>query len=462
MFTKAYPNMFMIVALLALVLLPVRTVSAAPSFTVNSFLDEVDDNPGNGICQSASYTCTLRAAVMEANRTSGLGATIILPSGIYTLTIPASVADGEENGDLNLTAPLTGSPTITITGAGAASTIIDANQIDRVFHVHAGRVAAISDVTIRNGYFVPTAITSGGGINNEGSLTVSGATISANKATYGGGIYNSVLGNLTVINSTIRQNYADWAGGGIFNNGILDVLNSTLSQNTARAAGGGIGNAGKAKVSKSAIYGNSSNNGGGIFADTDTLYVINSTISQNYANNNGGGIYTGKYSLLAALYNTTIIDNDADHDRDQLGGIGGGVYSEAGSRFIVVNTIIAGNTILNAPIYNDCNGVLEAYGWNLLGDWTGCTIPNGVNAGLNEVTPIGPLQNNGGPTQTYALLPGSQAIDSTYDSLGCVDETGAQLTTDQRGFARPVGARCDVGAFEYSPLRYVYLPLTLR
>jgi hypothetical protein len=72
------------------------------------------------------------------------------------------------------------------------------------------------------------------------------------------------------------------------------------------------------------------------------------------------------------------------------------------------------------------------------------------------------LQNNGGPTQTYALLPGSNAIDSTFDNLGCVDDTGAKLTTDQRGFPRPVGTRCDVGAFEYSPLRYLYLPLTVR
>jgi CSLREA domain-containing protein len=456
---------------LLLFTLPVASkTQAAPTaatFNVNSVLDEVDDNPGDGICHTAADTCTLRAAVMQANRSGGLGATILLPSGIYTLAILASGANGEENGDLNLTAPLSANPAITIiTGAGAGSTFIEAPQLDRVFHVHPGRVAAISHVTIRNGY-VAKANTSGGGIYNEGSLTVSSVTISANKAAnYGGGIYNNETGNLTVINSAIRQNYADWAGGGIYNSGFLYVLNSTLSENTARAFGGGISNAGRTTVSKSTIHGNGSFNGGGISTGSGAtnLYVINTTISQNYANNNGGGIYASFLSILAAVYNTTIIDNDADHDRDQSGGIGGGVYADAGSRFIVVNTLIAGNTVLNAPIYNDCNGMLEVYGWNLLSDVTGCTFSgNGTTSwGGISLNKIGPLQNNGGPTWTHAILAGSTAIDTTIDSLGCVDETGLLLTTDQRGAPRPVGSRCDVGAFEYSPPRYVYLPAIIR
>ncbi len=99
---------------------------------------------------------------------------------------------------------------------------------------------------------------------------------------------------------------------------------------------------------------------------------------------------------------------------------------------------------------------------NLFGDMSGCTIPNVLNAGLISPNSIGPLQNNGGPTQTYALLPGSNAIDSTLDGLGCVDENGVQLTADQRGFSRPVGVRCDVGAFEYRPLRSLYLPVIQR
>ena len=466
MLKKIFPTMFMIVALLALVLLQVRPVSAVPTavtFTVNSTLDQPDDLTIPGTCHTAANTCTLRAAVMQANRTSGLGATIILPSGVYMLTIPIAGVDGEANGDLNLTTPSSGSPTITITGAGAGITIIDANQIDRVFHVHSDRVAVISDVTIRNGYLAG-ANADGGGIYNEGSLTVRRAAISANHVAVGqgDGINNAPLSSLTLVNSTLSQNSSDYFGGAIDNSGSLILVNSTLSQNTALTVGGAISSSGTLTIRSSTIFGNSSNDGGGIYTGTGIVYVINSTISQNYANTNGGGILKYGTSGLVALYNTTIIANDADHDRDQLGGIGGGVYSGAGARFMVVNTLIAGNTILDAPFSDDCNGTLEAYGLNLFGDMSGCTIPNVFNAGLISPNSIGPLQNNGGPTYTYALLPGSNAINTTLDVLGCVDENGVLLTTDQRGFPRPVGIRCDVGAFEYSPLHYLYLPLVMR
>jgi hypothetical protein len=107
---------------------------AAPTFTVNDTADDLADvNPGNGICSATPtppYTCTLRAAFMEASHTSGAGATIVIPAGTYTLGISAMPGDDETSGDLNLTTPASGNPIITITGAGAATTIIDANQID--------------------------------------------------------------------------------------------------------------------------------------------------------------------------------------------------------------------------------------------------------------------------------------------------------------------------------------------
>lgn len=468
-----YLTLFMAAALLMSALLLVPRALASPSavtFTVNSTLDEFDINFGDGICLTDSNLCTLRAAVNEANRISGTGATIFLPPGIFKLTILPDYYgfEGEGEGDLDLISPLTGSPMITITGAGPGLTIIDANKISRVFRVYPGRVAAISNVTIRNGYFAQGNLLNhdGGGIYNEGTLTVSNVTISANTVPGdGGGISNGRDSYLIVENSTISQNYSNQYGGGIDNGGILDVRNSTLSENTARFTGGGINGGGPIKVSKSTISGNGSNDGGGI-SFFGKLYVINSTISQNYANNNGGGIFADDCpcNTVAALYNTTIIDNDADHDRDQLGGIGGGVYAPGVARFIVVNTLIAGNTILNSPIYNDCNGMLEVYGFNLLYDETGCTYSGNGSASRGFITlnTIGPLQDNGGPTWTHALLTGSAAIDTTIDSLGCVDETGALLTTDQRSLPRPVGARCDVGAFEYNPLHYLYLPLVQR
>jgi hypothetical protein len=131
--------------------------------------------------------------------------------------------------------------------------------------------------------------------------------------------------------------------------------------------------------------------------------------------------------------------------------VGGGIYAQADSRFAVVNSLMAGNSA-DADTNSDCAGTFEAYGVNLVGDpaAAGCTTINadlGVIS-LNTIAPL--LQDNGGPTWTHALLAGSEAIDTTIDSLGCVDENGASLTTDQRGAPRVVGARCDVGAYEYA------------
>ena len=112
--------------LLAMTALAAQQALAAPAvlpFPVTSTVDDIDDNPGNGLCHTdplgpAAGLCTLRAAVMEANRTSGPGANIMLPAGIYTLTISADVADNDNKGDLNLTTPASGNPLIMIIGAG--------------------------------------------------------------------------------------------------------------------------------------------------------------------------------------------------------------------------------------------------------------------------------------------------------------------------------------------------------
>ncbi len=409
----------------------------AVTFTVNSTDDLPDTNPASGTCHTTANTCTLRAAVMQANRSSGVGATIVLPPGVYLLKIPASASFGDDtNGDLNLTAPPSGSPlaTISITGAGAATTIIDGNQLDRVFHVHPGRTATISGVAIRNGF--------GSGIINEGQLTVSDAVISLNTL---GGISN--LATLAVINSTITQNIG---GGGIFSGGPTVVTNSTISHNSSVGDGGGIFSNGNLTVRNSTISDNGAVNGGGI-RNQSNLVVINSTISQNHATNDGGGIYNFG---TANVYNTSIVFNSADIDRD--GGSAGGVFNNASATFNIRNSIVAGNDVGNTPIYDECIGTINLYGRNFFGEGafgTACslnlTIGSGV-AAFNFFTDLGPLQDNGGPTFTVALLPGSTAIDHGDPVFGCTDNNGVTIDTDQRGQPRAVGARCDVGAFEYS------------
>jgi hypothetical protein len=359
---------------------------------------------------------------------------------------------GEENGDLNLTKPAAGNPVITIIGAGADSTVIDGNQLDRVMNIDSNRTTSISGVTIRNGYLLNG---DGGGIQNYGNLTVHHCTISGNRTVNGrgGGIYNGV--SLTVADCTISSNQAV-GGGGLYNNGSggtqVEVDNSTIDNNGATGGGGGIYNAYPLTVSRSTISGNQTGgDGGGIF-NGDSFTLINTTISRNDANGNGGGhCNDGAAVAVVNLFNATIALNDADANADPLGGSGGGFYNYPNGTINLRNTLVTGNYVHNAPVYDDCTGTLNSYGRNLFWQVVGCTI-NTVSGNwgyLNDRLTIGPLQDNGGPTWTHALLPGSNAIDGGDPVQGCIGTDALPLPTDQRGGGRVTGANCDVGAFEY-------------
>jgi hypothetical protein len=328
---------------------------------------------------------------------------------------------------LNLTNPPSGSPVISLLGAGAATTIIDGNQRDRVFKIDEARTVVMSGLTIRNGLVNGD----GGGISNIGTLTVTQSTISGNHGNVGGGVIN--VGVMHLIQSTVAGNYGT-GGGGIYNANILYLDRSTFAFNRANGNGGGLTNGG-------------------------TLYAQNSTLTQNEADGSGGGIYN---YFTANVYNLTISFNGADADFDQdggSGGAGGGVFSITDAHFNLRNTLMAGNYLSNSPIYEDCSGPTYLYGRNMTWTTDGCTFDytNGIRFQLNSLNTFGPLQNNGGPTWTSALLVSSNAIDA---GLFCVDQNSQLLATDQRGAARVIGSSCDLGAFEYRPpLR---LPLIIR
>jgi len=125
------------------------------------------------------------------------------------------------------------------------------------------------------------------------------------------------------------------------------------------------------------------------------------------------------------------------------------------------NTIIANNTVEKGT-GPDFRGVISSYGYNLIGDTTDCTINESANPSTNitGVNPmLGPLQNNGGSTETHALLSGSPAIDAG----DCTDKDSNPVLTDQRGVSRPQGSRCDIGAYEYPQMAInpilVFLPV---
>ncbi|MFN2638209.1 MAG: choice-of-anchor Q domain-containing protein, partial [Gemmatimonadaceae bacterium] len=249
------------------------------------------------------------------------------------------------------------------------------------------------------------------------------------------------ISGLTISNGSAPGNY----GGGIYNNGAAETIisNSTISGNAAGSAGG-LYNTGDGflTIADSTISGNSGN-GGGILNDNGTVNITNSTISGNSAQFFGGGIYN--FSTIT-ITNSTIAGNTA-------GSSGGGGISNGSGTVTIKNTIIALNTSASGP---DVKGALFSEGFNLIGNSKDGTIApaqlsDQIGTAGSPINPLlGPLQDNGGPTFTQALLTGSPAIDKGNASGS---------TTDQRGFTRPVGNPpspnpnggdgSDIGAFEF-------------
>jgi hypothetical protein len=290
---------------------------------------------------------------------------------------------------------------------GEGNLVVHGNGAHRVFLVRAGVAAELRNMTITRGEFFSGG---GGGVRNEGTLTISGCVIANNASNGGGGIRND-RGVLTVNDSTVIGNRP----GGISNvHSLLVVNNSTVSGNTGR----GIEN-----------------------AFSSTMIVSNSTISGNKSGARGGGISNYAESI-AFLNNVTITDNIAEF----IPG-GGGIYNDSRSVVTLRNSIVAGNINLNhdGP---DCRGTIGSAGHNLLGDPTRCNFMAAASDLIGVPPLLGPLQDNGGPTETHALLPGSPAIDA-IPVADCTDDVGAPILVDQRGVPRPQGMACDIGAYEF-------------
>jgi hypothetical protein len=389
---------------------------------------------------------------MQANAVPNVDSTINLPAGTYTLTRLPAGADGDDNGDLNLTVPVGGTPAIHIVGAGAGVTIVDANGTDRV--LSNSRTASVSGVSLING-FVSAPSSYGGGIANSGNLTLTDSTIFNCKVTddgshlygYGGGIYSS-SGSLSLIRVTVIGNQA-YRGAGIYSY-VFDTVSlsqSSVIGNEALGQGGGLYNGSTATLDRSTISDNTALHGAAVF-NVDTLFSTSSTISRNHAVGDGGGI--ANYGT-ANVYNTTIVFNAADSN-DDANGAGGGIFNSiSATAFNLRNTLVAGNNRSAAAVADDCNGALGFFAQNRLGSSSACAFAansTGTFGLVTSLAQIGPLQDNGGPTRTHALVPPSSIIDG---AVGCVDQNGAALAIDQRGRARTSGASCDIGAFEYDP-----------
>jgi predicted outer membrane repeat protein len=330
------------------------------------------------------------------------------------------------------------SSSVSITGPGASSPTISGNQASGVFIISTATVS-LSGLTIANGN---SGFNGGGIAANASTLVLTDCALTGNSAFgYGGGVWSQNTVSLTVTNCTFASNTAlGVAGGGIFNDdGTMTVTGCTFSGNTAaQSEGGGIATDGTVAVTDCAFSGNSANFGGGIEENGDTMTVTNCTFSGNSSTGGGdGGAIEIDFDPGAtmALTNCTLAGNSSS-------GVGGGIAVSTGS-VTIANSIIAGNSAsVSGP---DISGAINSQGHNLIGNPSG---GSGFAAtDLFGLDPrLGPLQNNGGPTQTMALLAGSPALNAGSNAL-----VPAGVTTDQRGpgFARIAGPAVDIGAFEH-------------
>ncbi|MEP7041981.1 MAG: choice-of-anchor Q domain-containing protein [Dokdonella sp.] len=333
-------------------------------------------------------------------------------------------------------------------GPGASALTIDANQLDRAIEHSGHGVLRIAGLTFENGLsYLASGIAKGGCLVSAASLEISDAVITRCQAIgyngYGGAIYAQ---RLSMVGSTVSasgvnalHSGANAKGGGIFAASKLDMLESTVDGNTAPASpplavgvGGGIFTGRYASVSivRSTISANQAVAGGGMYLFSYDVQLIESTISGNHAGILGNVTF-GSGSIIAS----TIANNTCSEQNYQ---ISCGLL--AAGRTELQSTLIFGNITNGIPY--DVGGVGHLVGANNLIGAAPILVPPDT---LHDDPLLGPLQDNGGPTLTHALLPGSPAVDHGNNVRS--------LAQDQRGigFARVIGAAADIGAFEAEP-----------
>ena len=314
--------------------------------------------------------------------------------------------------------PLVVNKVVTIDAAAAPGLTISGSGSDRVLIVEAAGSVTVRHLTLADGYGWQLA----GGVLNNGTLTLDHVTVSNNTMATdagdfwqgGGGIYSGDGATLNLIDSTVSNNLSGWTGGGIyaFFNSTTTIVRSTISNNVALDVAGGLRILGSGEIVNSTLSGNTSTtwHGGALFLTDGVMTVLNSTVVGNNApGGTTGGLFVGTFGPSSATLTVqnSIVANNGDF---------GCFLAPFGAGAVAL--VSEGNNVLTD---GTCNPVASD---QIVGDPL-----------------VGPLADNGGPTQTHALLAGSPAIDTA--------NTAVCPPTDQRGIPRD--AACDVGAYEFVP-----------
>jgi len=344
---------------------------------------------------------------------------------------------------------------MSIIGDGIDKTIIDGSKLDTIFSIGEVEQAGMLDTTVEKNqnfemfmvYFSGVTIRNGlGGVAayGGGTLTIENSKITQNDGT---GIW-TVGPHVNLTGVKVTDNHAPESIGGIYaGSGKLTVTTSTIQDNSGGI--GGIAADGGMLLTTSTVAENTGTMGAGGIGLTGSASIVNSTITRN-SGSEGGGIWS---SSELVLINTTIAANNANGEGGEMSsGAGGGIYSTQQYTVILNETLLAGNESSAGSL--DCAGNYTSGGYNLITSLEGCTLSEGPGDLIGiDAQLASDLVDNGGPTQTLALLTGSPAIDAG-NPLGCSDQSGADLTFDQRYYTRPMDgngdgvAICDIGAFE--------------
>jgi predicted outer membrane repeat protein len=310
---------------LALVAVMALTGTArAAKFTVNDAADAALANQAGTTCSSANGgSCTLRAAVQAADNIGGAN-TITLPPGVFKLAIPSVTAEDPSTGDLDIKS----GGQLTVSGAGAGTSTIDPNHLDRAFAIAKGGSLSISGVTIRHGSqpssgasLKSSAPGEGGAIYNDGALSIDGSQLIANTASEGGGaIFSDQDATSTSItSSTLARNASTAQGGAVsVDSGTVEVTGDTASENVAETEGG-------------FLWANE-------FTHTpEDVTVTASTISNNGTEDEGGAMFLGDLGR-ATVTDTAFTGNNSASSQ------GGAIFDTRSQRLTVKNSSFNGNS----------------------------------------------------------------------------------------------------------------------
>jgi len=402
----------------------------ALDFFINSTVDAPDAVPGDGLCNPVNalpQTCTLRAAIMEANALGGAH-NLFLPVGVYVLDNVGEDEDQALTGDLDIHAEI-----LIINGTDNRP-LISGNATDRIFDIHADGKLTIDNIDLSGGRANSPATVRGAAVNvrGDGRLLLQRSRVSLNLANQGGAIYSdgsvhiveSELFNNAIVAEELLPEFSD--GAAILNRGVLIVERSTLHDNGRLP--------GFATPLSTVEYAIHSRRG---FVEFPFVIIGNSTVF-----NNTNGIFSD--GVPTFITHTTVVNNNGRglrflRDLDSLGEV----------QLTVIQSVLYGHD-------SDCNGLDSAeaehdLAFNINASSDASCGFTGFNDFENISYPFfGVLSDHGGPTPT--LMPRSDGILVDPVSGGC-----GSLSDDQRGQPRPLdgngfgGAVCDIGAVEFDP-----------